>query len=343
MNNINKTVRNNLCTGCGICEDVCPTHTIRIECKNGENRPILNSKTCLGDKCGRCLKVCPGIGCNLAEMANRFFSNEDSKTDKYIGLFQNLHTGYSLDKEIRYHSASGGMVSQFLIYLLDKNIIDGAVVTGFSESDHITPVSYIARTKEEVLKARSSKYCPVPLNKVGNEIKNSEGKYVIVGLPCHIQGFRKRAAIDRKFREHVVGYFSIYCSSNRTFYARDFLLNRYGIDRKDIGYFAFRDNGCLGSLVVDAAGKGAEIPYIHYYGALRSFFKPRRCLTCIDHYGELADVCFGDIHIRPYSEDEVGISSWIVRNPYFEDLFKQAEVDGYIKMADGDAKTLNES
>lgn len=343
MNNINKTVRNNLCTGCGICEDVCPTHTIRIECKNGENRPILNSKTCLGDKCGRCLKVCPGIGCNLAEMANRFFSNEDSKTDKYIGLFQNLHTGYSLDKEIRYHSASGGMVSQFLIYLLDKNIIDGAVVTGFSESDHITPVSYIARTKEEVLKARSSKYCPVPLNKVGNEIKNSEGKYVIVGLPCHIQGFRKRAAIDRKFREHVVGYFSIYCSSNRTFYARDFLLNRYGIDRKDIGYFAFRDNGCLGSLVVDAAGKGAEIPYIHYYGALRSFFKPRRCLTCIDHYGELADVCFGDIHIRPYSEDEVGISSWIVRNPYFEDLFKQAEAEGYIKMSDVDTKTLNES
>jgi len=206
------------------------------------------------------LKVCPGIGCNLAEMANKLFSNENAKADKYIGLFQNLHTGYSLDQEIRYHSASGGMVSQFLIYLLDKKIIDGAVVTGFSENDHITPVSYIARTKEEVLKARSSKYCPVALNKVGNEIKNSEGKYVIVGLPCHIQGFRKRAAIDRKFSEHVVGYFSIYCSSNRTFHARDFLLKKYGVDKKKIGYFAFRDNGCLGSLVVDAAGNGAEFP-----------------------------------------------------------------------------------
>lgn len=363
QNNISVTIKNDLCTGCGICEDVCPTHTIRIECKNGENRPILNSKTCLGDKCGRCLKVCPGIGCNLAEMANKFFSNEDTKIDKYIGLFQNLHTGYSLDNEIRWHSASGGMVSQFLIYLLDKKIIDGAVVTGFSESDHITPVSYIARTKEEILKARSSKYCPVALNYVGNEIKNSEGKYIIVGLPCHIQGFRKRASIDHKFSKHVVGYFSIYCSSNRTFYARDFLLKRYGVDKKKIGYFAFRDNGCLGSLVVDATGKGAEFPsfatdkssecrkskslisisFIRYYGALRSFFKPRRCLTCIDHYGELADVCFGDIHIKPYSDDKVGISSWIVRNPYFEDLFKQAEADGYIKMADVDAKTLNES
>lgn len=363
MNNINKTVRNNLCTGCGICEDVCPTHSIRIECRNGENSPILDEKTCLGDKCGRCLKVCPGIGCNLTEMANKFFLNEDSKTDKYIGFFQNLHTGYSLDNEIRWHSASGGMVSQFLIYLLDKKIIDGAVVTGFSENDHITPVSYIARTKEDVLKARSSKYCPVALNKVGNEIKNSEGKYVIVGMPCHIQGFRKRASIDRKFSEHVVGYFSIYCSSNRTFYARDFLLKRYGVNKKEIKYFAFRDNGCLGSLVVDAAGKGAEFPsfatnkssecreskslisisFFRYYGALRSFFKPRRCLTCIDHYGELADVCFGDIHIKPYSDDKVGISSWIVRNPYFEDLFRQAEADGYITMSDVNARILNES
>lgn len=343
MNNINKTVRNNLCTGCGICEDVCPTHTIRIECKNGENRPILNSKTCLGDKCGRCLKVCPGIGCNLAEMANRFFSNEDSKTDKYIGLFQNLHTGYSLDKEIRYHSASGGMVSQFLIYLLDKNIIDGAVVTGFSESDHITPVSYIARTKEEVLKAKSSKYCPVALNKVGNEIRKSEGKYVIVGLPCHIQGFRKRAKIDRLFREKVIGYFSIYCSSNRTFNAQDFLFKKYNVNKHNVTYFAYRDNGCLGNMVIDQKSQRQEIPYIKYYGALRSFFKPRRCLTCIDHYGELADVCFGDIHIKPYSEDKIGISSWIVRNPYFDNLFKEASKEGYIYMNELDAITLNES
>lgn len=343
MNNISKTVKNKLCTGCGICEDVCPTHSIQMVCRRGENRPVFENKTCLGDKCGRCLKVCPGVGCKISELASKHFSNEGMKTDRYIGRYLSLHTGFSLDDEIRYHSASGGMVSQFLIYLLDKKIIDGAVVTGFSDKDNVTPVSYIAKTKDEVLKARSSKYCPVALNKVGNEIKNSEGRYVIVGLPCHIQGFRKRASIDRKFSEHVVGYFSIYCSSNRTFYARDFLLKRYGVYKKKIRYFAFRDNGCLGSLVVDAAGKEGGIPFIHYYGALRSFFKPRRCLTCIDHYGELADVCFGDIHIKPYSEDEIGISSWIVRNPYFEDLFRQAEADGYIKMDDVDTKTLNES
>ena len=339
-NNINKTVKNNLCTSCGVCEDVCPTKSIEIKRVNGLLRPILNEETCLGDKCGRCLKVCPGIGINLSAMSKEQF--DSCKEDKYIGRYNSLYTGYSLDKDVRYHGASGGMVSQFLIYLLEKKIIDGAVVTGFSE-DNITPISYIARTKDDILKAKSSKYCPVALNKVGNEIKKSDGKYVIVGLPCHIQGFRKRAKIDRSFREKVIGYFSIYCSSNRTYNAQDFLFKKYNVNKNNISYFAYRDNGCLGNMVIDQEKQHQEIPFIKYYGALRSFFKPRRCLTCIDHYGELADVCFGDIHIKPYSEDKTGISSWIVRNPYFDNLFKDASKEGYIYMNELDANTLNES
>lgn len=86
-----------------------------------------------------------------------------------------------------------------------------------------------------------------------------------------------------------------------------------------------------------------SIPYDQYYGALRSFFKPRRCLTCIDHYGELADVCFGDIHIKPYSEDKIGINSLIVRNPIFDEMLKNASEEGYIYFKDLDANTLNES
>ena len=361
-NNITKTTANQMCTGCGVCEDVCPKSAIKITVVNGEHRPILDKMLCLGDKCGRCLMVCPGIGVNLVELAKQKFEDDGIKEDKYIGRYVGLHTGYALDEEIRYHSASGGMVSQFLIYLLDKKIIDGAVVTGFDENDHITPVSYIAKTKEEVLNARSSKYCPVALNNVGNEISQQEGRYVIVGLPCHIQGFRKRAKIDRKFRERVIGMFSIYCSSGRTFYGRDYILKHYGVNKEKIKYFAFRDNGCLGYLTVKEKGKPAagekirlvathssdcselQIPFSHYYGPmLRSFFKPHRCLTCIDHYGELADVCFGDIHIPPYDQDKIGISSWITRSEYWETMFANAANDGYIRMDDLDAKTLNDS
>ena len=347
MKNVSFTVTNHLCTGCGICEDVCPKQCISIVVKNGEHRPIVDESKCLGDKCGRCLKVCPGIGIDFKLSGNTNIETKATNHDKYIGRYVGLHTGYALDEDIRFHSASGGMVSQFLIFLLDKKIIDGAVVTGFAD-DHITPVSYIARTRDDVLKAKSSKYCPVALNTIGNEIVKSEGHYVIVGLPCHIQGFRKRALIDKNFRERVLGYFSIYCSSGRTFNGRDYLFRHYGVSKPNIKYFAFRDNGCLGYLTIKeqrqlAAGR-RKIPYSQYYGPmLRSFFKPHRCLTCIDHYGELADVCFGDIHIAPYDKDKIGISSWITRSGYWEECFRTAAEEGYIKMDDVSAQVLNDS
>lgn len=346
--NIDYTVKNKLCTGCGVCEDVCPKSAIAIRRIDGEHRPAVSEDLCLGEKCGKCLKVCPGIGINLKQKASIFFTDESVKEDKYIGRYVGLHTGYSLDEEVRYHSASGGLVTQFLIYLLENKIIDGAVVTGYKE-DKITPYSYIAKTRDDVIKARSSKYCPVALNVVGNDIVRDEGKkFVIVGVPCHIQGFRKRASIDRRFNEKIIGYFALYCSSGRSFNAQDYIFKHYHVKKEDIRYFQFRDNGCLGSLTVELNGisklKNLRVPYVKYYGPLlRSFFKPHRCLTCIDHYGELADICFGDIHIKPYSDDMIGISSWIVRSEYWENLFKKASEDGFIHMDDLNAHTLNES
>ncbi len=41
------------CTGCGICEQNCPTGAIRVV----EGKAVINSSLCTG--CGNCIRVCP--------------------------------------------------------------------------------------------------------------------------------------------------------------------------------------------------------------------------------------------------------------------------------------------
>ena len=71
-----------------------------------------------------------------------------------MGHYLKCFVGHSSDFDIRYHCASGGMVSQFLIFLLEKEYIDGAVVTAFNAQAPLLVNSYIARTREEVLMAK---------------------------------------------------------------------------------------------------------------------------------------------------------------------------------------------
>jgi coenzyme F420 hydrogenase subunit beta len=83
--------------------------------------------------------------------------------------------------------------------------------------------------------------------------------------------------------------------------------------------------------------------YQSYYHSLRSFFVPRRCLFCIDHYGELADISFGDIHIEPYIQDKIGVNSLIVRSVYWKNLLEECMSDGDITLDKISVDILNSS
>lgn len=343
--NISYTVNHDLCTGCGICSSACPSHAITIVVESGRFLPKIDDDLCKNDKgCHRCFDVCPGIGVNLKHIAESQFTDENVKSDKLVGRYLKCFVGYSNDYNIRYHSASGGMVSQFLIFLLDKGYIDGAVVTAFDSKNDLLVRSYIATTAEEVLLAKSSKYGPVSLHEAAVDIKNATGsRYVVVGLPCHIEGFRKLEQCDKKIKEKIIGYFSIYCSSGRTFFLTEHVFKEKGILKDNLKYFAYRDEGCLGSMIAVDNEKKIRVRYQDYYHPLRSFFVPRRCLFCIDHYGELGDVCFGDIHIEPYIEDKIGINSLVVRKKKWLNLLIEAEGEGYITLNEISAPILNSS
>lgn len=362
ISNINHTLKANLCTGCGICESACPKGAIYTTVDKGNFRPKINSDKCIN--CGLCVKVCPGIGVDLVRLADKYQS-ETTYNDKMVGRYEKCFTGYSNDFEVRYHSASGGMVSQFLIWLLENKKIDGAVVTRFDQENPLLVKTFIATTREDIISARSSKYAPVTLNRAAQDIKAASGsRYVIVGLPCHIQGLRKLMEIDKKLRNKVVGLFGIYCSCGRSFYMTEHVFKERGIPKDKITYFQYRDEGCLGKMVVKVPeGDANTIRVINnnsesvlsnevrsykehfqsYYHPLRSFFIPRRCLFCIDHYAELSDISFGDIHIKPYSDDKIGVNSIIVKNKTWLSLLEECQKAGAIYLDEVSFKTISDS
>ena len=341
--NVNKTVKDKLCLGCGVCEDICPKHCITIQ-KGRLNVPHVDDESCV--ECGLCLKACAGMGMALNGMARDLFKEGDVKHNSYLGRYLHCYSGYSTDYDMRYHCASGGCLSQFLIWLIEKGEIDGAVVTKFRDDAPMVPQPIIARSRKEVLSGKSSKYCVVSYEGIITEMKQKPGRYVVVGLPCHIQAFRKAAEVNKSVRESVKGYFPIFCSSNKTMDSQRYMVYRYGIDEKRLASFAYRDEGCLGSTFFrDKEGSPIVKPidFLDLYKGLKAFFSVPRCSVCPDFFGELGDIGFGDLNVGDETDDPIGINSILTRSKKWEELLLQCQQEGYLELNEINEKRMVEA
>ena len=330
--NVSEVVSRGLCTSCGVCVGACRRNSIYFYYGSERNVPVIDANTCVN--CGLCYDICPGKGIELVRMGNDLFSHEvDDKYSSYCGHYVSSYAGHSNNEEIRFHSASGGMLTTFLIYLLRIHVIDGAVVVGYKKNDPFSPDPFIATSEEEILRSRGSKYIVTSYDQVVKDILVFKGKLVAVGLPCHIQGLRKLALRNIKLRETIIGYFSIYCSLNKTKHSIDYYLSHYKIDRSQVSYFSFRDDGCMGFMkYVDRQGKIMKIPYLSFWYGSHSFFQNSRCTICADHFGDLADISFGDINIPPYNNDKIGISSMVSRSHFLYNYLQCCMKNGEIAL-----------
>ncbi|MDO5836349.1 MAG: coenzyme F420 hydrogenase/dehydrogenase beta subunit N-terminal domain-containing protein, partial [Methanobacterium sp.] len=169
--NISSVVSEGLCTGCGTCTALCAKEIIKMELNSqkGTFLPKINEKYCVN--CGICYKVCPGLEVDFEKLNMEIFGKKPK--DSFIGNYTDCYTGCSTDKKIRFDASSGGIITQFLIFALDKKIIDGAMVTRMNKNYPLKPEPFIARTRQEIVEASQSKYCPVPVNLALKEILNA--------------------------------------------------------------------------------------------------------------------------------------------------------------------------
>lgn len=331
--NVSLVVKEGLCCSCGVCKSACAKNAISFNYGNERNTPIIDVKACVS--CGLCYDVCPGKGLNLLQRSKLLYSEQaDVNYNKYCGYYLGTYIAHSNNEDIRYHSSSGGVVTQFLLYLLRNKIIDGALIVRYNVDNPLEPEPFIATKEDEILLSRGSKYLVLSYDKVIEDLEYFEGRVVVVGLPCQIHGIRMLADRKRKIRDKILAYFAIYCSLTKTKHSMDYYLWRYGLKRDDIGRFSFRDDGCLGYMKVEDKGGNIikKVKYEKYWHGTHSFFINNRCALCIDHFGELADISFGDIHIKPYSLDTIGISSVISRNNGWNNLLKASSIAGEIEL-----------
>lgn len=315
-----KTVKDGLCTGCGTCISICPREAISMTIDNDRYIyiPQLNHDKCAN--CGICYNACPGHGVDFKDLNLHVFGKEPDNV--LIGNYISCYIGNAVSYDIRYNSSSGGIITALLIFSLENGLIDGAIVTRMRK-DTLEPESFIARTKEEIIDASKSKYCPVPVNVVLKDIikKNDNERFAIVGLPCHIQGLRKAQMLNSKLREKIVMCIGLFCAHTDNFLATRFTLYKYGIKEKDISSIEYRGRGWPGSMSIELKNGDVKIiPYKKYMKMFHgcNFFTPRRCLLCNDATCELADIVFGDAW--NIEDSKLGSSILISRTKYGENL-----------------------
>lgn len=165
-----------LCTGCGMCLNICPKHAITMQKdKHGFVYPFIDKAKCID--CNMCRLICPS----------------NSEKDG-IQNTTHVYAAWNKNKKVRKNSSSGGIFT-----LLAEHVInDGGVVAGVCWGANNRPEHILIENLNDLYKLQGSKYVQSFTGNIYSEVKKKllENKKVLFsGTPCQVcalQSFLKR-------------------------------------------------------------------------------------------------------------------------------------------------------
>lgn len=289
--NINRIAKD--CSGCGICKISCQKKCIdfKFDVKTGIFHPTADDETCIN--CGKCIKVCPVVNNKIREANPPFMNN-----------YHQAFASYSQDKDIRRKAASGGFITSFLCYMLEKGYADGALV---SKREGIIGRSYIANNKEQIIDAKTSIYAPVDYSKGINELLDTSlSKIIVVGLPCHIQAVTNLRKMNKAVDAKVLMTISIVCGKTPTTNAYRYIANKNNIDYNSITNVKNRGDGWPGFMKITHKDGEYKVSYKSNMsmGMVLSspFMCNPGCLSCVDGVGITSDMSVCDAWNEKYTQ-----------------------------------------
>ncbi len=331
MHSIADVVEDGFCTGCGTCAGTCPTQaiTMEIDPHRGVYQPIVDEAVCTS--CGLCRRSCPPLT----------WSNEQN-TDRwnpYLGDYLETFAAWSADDTQRQRSASGGLLTSVLLYLLESKEITGAVVTRRREEHPLESEAFIARTSLEIRAAAGSKYSPVTFASVIKTLRSLDPKterLAVVGLPCHLEGLHRFIERKPKLAPMVRFTLGIVCGQTPSFASYAYSLKQMGVSVEELRHLSNRGDGWPGYMTVTTRdGREKRVPYgsrLSMGTVLSSpLFTPLGCQLCADPCGFTADLSAGDAWLKRFMGDEKGINLAVVRSKELLEIIERMKSDGALE------------
>jgi coenzyme F420-reducing hydrogenase beta subunit len=267
--------------------------------------------------------------------------------DRNIGRFEAAYAGHALDSHFRSNGSSGGLTSWVAAELLRTDRVDGVA--------HVAPVDprrdgrffayRISRSIEELGAGAKSRYYPVELSPVLREIRDTPGRYAVVGIPCFIKAIHLLRRIDPIIRDRVTHTLGLFCGHMKSAAMVESFAWQLQAEIGQVRALDYRikdetrpANWYRAHLDLEG-GTIAEQDWWHLadgdWGA--GFFQHPACDWCDDVVGETADISFGDAWVEPFSSDGRGTNVMIVRTKELAEMVEKARADGRLQLEPVDA------
>ena len=165
-----EVITSGLCTGCAGCVISCPHDVIGYKHEPGQYKPFhleeeLGLANCgHGEKgCTSCTRACPRFR-DWETEADQHLFGRIREDEEIAGIYKDILLVRASDDFVYDVGQDGGLVSSILIWCLENNIIDGALVSGLEGSSEEgedagwKAIPMVATNREEVLAGAGSRY-----------------------------------------------------------------------------------------------------------------------------------------------------------------------------------------
>jgi len=315
---LDQIVKAGICAGCGACVALDSSSESRmLDTKDG-SRPEFSELSQFPSYMER---VCPGRGINYPELYRWHFGGLPENW--LVGQFCKVRTGFSANESTRGIGASGGVLSETLIYLLETGEVDAVILAKQGVPSPEKARAVVATTREEVLAGAQSVYIPVSMLDILRTLESGK-RYAITCLPeqsAALRVMQQNGFAPANQIKYVVGPYTgtALCPSA----IRCFLRSKRVKDDDEITSLKWRAGDWPGYLEIKTvSGRIIRTPKV-YYNFLIPFFVTQTSLQSMDFTNEFADLAVGDAWSPEFEKEGGGHSVVVSRTLAMEQIISE--------------------